>query len=343
MGRLTISNITNNEPWPNKAEAEAHFTQSELFGQWQIERGFKVRRLVLKDNDRPILWWQALTAPLIRRHTQIYIPHGPIVLDPSDLNPTVIKLFKEELFKLAREDKAVFVRLDPQIKDWTKSALNKNGFKTAPAFAAHSTLTQPRYEWIMDLIGSETDWFNRMSKDTRYSIRTAQKRGTVTEIINENLTSELNNFYQLVLETSKRNNFRLHPKSYYEKVLSETSRNQSGFIVKASFNGIPLVMNLITTGSPTALHVFGGSTTVHRDQLASYLAHWAGFIEAKRQGATTYSFGGISFGEDQNPSWVDLTAFKQKFPGHIKDYGPLYDLPISRLWYYAYVTAKKFR
>ncbi len=321
------------------ANLGAHFTQSSLYRSWQEKRNFEVERFVLKQNNEPLLFFQTITAPLAFGKNQIYIPHGPIALQ-ENITPEIIRELKTSLKQIARVRRAIFVRFDP---DQKISKMFNKYFTLSPKLAYHSTLTQPRYEWVMDISNDEKNLLEKLPKDTRYSIRTSQQRGAKVDIITENFANYLPDFCKLLDETGQRNGFRPHPSSYYELVLNQTEKSKEGFLVVVSFEEKPLVINLVTIFGSTALHVFGGSSSDHRNKLPSYLAHWAGFIEAKKRGATTYSFGGVSYGEDQKATWTDLTAFKKNFPGEARDFGHLYDLPISYLWYYLYILGKIFR
>ncbi len=324
--------------YDNKLTAHGtHFTQSSLYRQWQEDRGFTVERFVLKENEQPVLFFQTITAPLIFGKNQLYIPHGPVALI-NEISLEAIAEFKKSLQNIAKIRRAIFVRFDPKTPD-----LFDQMFGRAPRLAYHSTLTQPRYEWILDISATTEKLFDTLPKDTRYSIRTSERRGAEVKTVTENFSVYLEDFYRLLEATAARNNFRPHPRAYYQKVLAETEKAKGGFLVVSSFDGQPLTINLVTIFGATALHIFGGSSSEHRDKLPSYLAHWAGFKEAKRRGATKYSFGGISHGEDQKENWADITAFKKNFPGTVMDFGPLYDFPISRLWYYLYILGKLIR
>ncbi|MEK7136099.1 MAG: peptidoglycan bridge formation glycyltransferase FemA/FemB family protein [Patescibacteria group bacterium] len=339
MSNFTINAVEGPLYDDELATHGAHFTQSSLYRLWQEDRGFTVERFVIKDNEKPILFFQAISAPLFLGKKQMYLPHGPVSLT-ANISPALVLAYKKFLLDIAKVRRAIFVRFDPSLEITTNFHQH---FSLAPQLAYHSTLTQPRYEWILDISGTEEKLFASLPKDTRYSIRTAERRGAETKIEVENFLSYLATFYELMTETADRNGFRLHPKSYYEKVFIESEKNRKGFLVIVSFAEQPLVINLITIFGTTALHVFGGSSSAQRDKLPSYLAHWTGFLASRSRGALNYSFGGVAHNEDKKESWIDLTAFKKNFPGVVTDFGPIYDLPISRLWYYLYILGKIFR
>ncbi len=317
-----------------------HFTQSFLYKKWQEKRsGVEVCRFILAKNDQPQFFFQGLISPLIGSTKQMYIPHGPIVLCDNIDEETINSLIKE-LRVWARKQKIAFIRFDPQGLHHKILHFLKHKIKPSPENGYHTVLVQPRFEWVTNIKKSEDELISQLQKNTRYSIRSAQSRGTKVKIINSNLNSHFDIFYNLLRETSIRGNFRLHPENYYRHVLKMTEEYNQGFLVLAEFEKEILVANLITIYGQTALHVFGGSTDRHRDKFPTYLAHWHGFLESQNRGANSYSFGGISPENKTNDSWQNITAFKKQFAGEIKDFGQLLDLPILPFWYYLYTIKK---
>ena len=342
MSKYSLTNISSSLYDKEVAKIGGHFTQSALYYNWQSTTTTIPERFIFSTGDVPKVFMQIFTSPLVGHKNQIHIPHGPIFLT-DDITTEEIKNLKEKLRDLAEARQAVFVRLDPQnIAESDLEYLTEN-LKPTPPESSHTTHTQPRLEWRTDISVSEEKIFSSQSKKTRYAIRTAEKRDSVTKIISQNLISHLDTFYDLLKETAERGQFSLHPKSYYENVLIETEKSGSGFLVISSYDSKALVVNLITLYGNGAYHVFGGSSSTHRDQLATYLAHWAGFVESKKRGSSFYNFGGIS--DDTTPieSWANITYFKRQFAGEAYDLGPTYDLILLPFWYYLYTIRKKLK
>src|SRR3989344_9170913 len=104
-----------------------------------------------------------------------------------------------------------------------------------------------------------------MNPKTRYNIGLAERKGVETYVVKENLANHADDFYNLLLETAERDNFYLHPKSYYEAILKNCEENKNGFLVAAKFKDKLLGMNLVTTFPKTAFFLFGGSSSQHRN------------------------------------------------------------------------------
>ncbi len=316
-----------------------HLTQSFLYNLWQKERpGVKVERLILQKQTKPQIFLQILTTPLAGGKKQAFIPHGPIVLT-KNTNQESVEALVFYLKQYSQKNNIAFIRFNPQF--FTPEALRNIKRKThpTPKKGYYSVLSQPRYEWVVDISKPETELLNSLNKNTRYSIRTATKRGTTTKIISNNLSQYFPEFYRLMEETANRANFKLHPKKYYQHIFNSLNNQKNGFLVVSEFKQEILAINLIVVYGGTALFVFGASSSSYREQFSTYLAHWIGFLESARLGAKYYSFGGVSHGTDL--SWQNVSHFKKQFTGLIKDFGPTFDLVISPFWYYLYIIKKK--
>lgn len=340
MNDFTFRVLEDNEYDTEINNLSGHFTQSFLYKKWQEKRtGVEVYRFILNKNDQAQFFFQSLVGTLTGSTKQMYIPHGPIALS-DNIDEETINSFIKELRVWAKKNKIAFIRFDPQGLNHKILHFLKHKIKASPENGYHTVLAQPRFEWITDIKKNEEELISTLPKNTRYSIRSAQSRGTKIKIINSNLDSYFDIFYNLLRETSLRGHFKLHPENYYRHILQTTEEFNQGFLVLAEFEDEVLAANLITIYGQTALHVFGGSSEHHRDKFPTYLAHWHGFLESQKRGAASYSFGGISSDDKNNDSWKNITAFKKQFTGEIKDFGQLLDLPTLPFWYYLYKIKK---
>ena len=122
--------------------------------------------------------------------TLCYITRGPVM----DWHSKELVLFTLNALKqLAKKHHAIVLRFDPNVvyktydiheKDLDHDPMNEDVIETIQSFGAvHKGFTkrieeatQPRYNVIMHM---EEDWQNHLAKNTRQSIRTAEKRGAV--------------------------------------------------------------------------------------------------------------------------------------------------------------------
>ena len=320
---------------PNTIHAGMPFTQQALYGNWQKQLGRKVERYIGEYNDTIIAYFQVITYPLIKGKTYLYIPYGPVITDTS---PEFMAFFKVEIERMARESHAVFVRLDftPAIPDDVLVTY----FSRAPLYTYHSAYFQPRYEWFLDLTQPEDEILKMMHEKTRYSVRLADRKGIVSEIITSNFQTYFEPFYTLMAETATRNGFHLHEKEYYQHIFENLPTLTDSYLSVASFEGKILAIDLVIVSGGIANYVFGGSSTEERNRMPTYAAQWKAIVQAKKVGCTTYNFGGVAPVGNMYKGWEGLTIFKQKFGGYEVRHSDFYDAVIQPFWYHLYNARK---
>lgn len=323
---------------------DAPFTQAWFFGEWQKAMGRKVRRFEIRNNTEIFGFFQAVIYPLVFSNNFIYVPHGPILMRNS--NEEFLKKFKEEMMRIVKEENAIFARFDFYSHNpnyGSEENLSKY-FKKVSTYAYRSSYFQPKFEWIIDLKKSEEEILNNMHPKTRYNINLARKRGIKIEIINENMNKYFYDFFRLSEETAKRDNFKLHPKFYYQNIFGKCDENKNAFLSVAEYNNKILAINLIFLFGNIAYFMHGGSSGEYKNLMFSYLAHWGGILEAKRRGFKIYNFGAIDgkFSAQGGPTsgWEGISRFKKGFSGELLEYADSYDIVLKPCWYYLYILRK---
>lgn len=328
METLQIREIEESQDFnSNTLFQEIPFTQMPFYGTWQEALGRKVRSFVIEDGE-PVAYFQIVKYPLIGSRSYLYIPYGPMVKEYSD---ELLLFIKKELKRIAKEEQAVFVRVDftPASEDIAKF------FKKAPGYTYHSAYFQPRLEWVLDLEGSEEEMLMARKKKTRYSIRLGEHEGIKIEFVEENFKDYFEDFYRLMSETAERNGFSLHVKDYYKSIF-ENLKSEYAYLVLAKDGDKVLVVNLIIISGQTANYVFGASSREEDKKMPAYLAQWKSIMKAKERGCRVYSFGGVSDKEGKYHGWEGLTLFKKKFGGRELKHGDFFDLVVNPFWYNLY-------
>ncbi len=313
------------------------FTQANFYGEWQKASGRKVREFVVLKGEDSFSYLQAIEYPLMLGKKFVYIPYGPLVKTYSD---SLISFIRENLKQIYSKD-AVFVRFDffPKPEDESLVFVAKR-FIRVPKFAQNSAMFQPRLEWVLSLDGSEDEILSGMHKNTRYSIRIAEKNNVQSEIIKEDLDKHFEIFYELMQKTAKRNGFSLHVKDYYKTVFESINKNRNGFLILSKIKEKVVVAELFVICCDTVTYLFAGSSDEERGACPTYSAQWTAIRYAKSLGLNYYSFGGIAEEGDRKSGWHGLTSFKRKFGGMEVRHADFYDLIINPIWYVAYFVRK---
>lgn len=288
------------------------FLHSYEWGEFQEKLGRKIWRLKSENSAA-----QLIKMPLLFGKSYLYCPRGPIAA--QELRITNKELGEEgilkEIVNLAKKENSLFIRLEPTFE------FRVSGFKFQAARAV-----QPACTLILNLEKSEEKLLSEMHEKTRYNIRLAQKKGVKILI-----SKDFEILWQLLSETAKRDNFRPHPKNYYETMLKENLVQM--FIVE--YNGKPLAGALVNFFNNAATYLHGASSSEERQVMAPHLLHWEIIKYAKSRGSQFYDWWGIDA-----PGWEGISRFKRGFGGEKICYPGAFDLPINKFWYKLYKLAR---
>jgi lipid II:glycine glycyltransferase (peptidoglycan interpeptide bridge formation enzyme) len=211
-----------------------------------------------------------------------------------------------------RDQKAVFVRFEPNAAQWSGA-----GKRTISI--------QPAKTIILDLTLSETELLAGMHQKTRYNIRLAEKKGVKIIIDNHRLAD----FLALLHQTTERDNFSAHDDNYY-RTLANFDPNFIQLIL-AEYEGRIIAGGLFCFCSPTAVYLHGASANEFRNIMAPYLLQWAAIKKARELGFKYYDFYGIDA-----LKWPGVTRFKEGFGGEEINYAGTFDLVLRPVWYFIY-------
>jgi len=332
--------LKDNESFePSLLAKNVPFTQAKFYGDWQKFFKRTVKRYVVTKKGETVAYFQLIKYPLISNKNYLYIPYGPITKDLSD---EFLKELKTELTKIAKQMNAVFVRLDfisPRVDlDVSRPTLAQT-FKIAPSYTYHSAYFQPRVEWFLKLDKKEDGLYEAMHENTRYSIRLAERKQAITEIVTNDFNKYLEPFYELMTITSKRNGFSLHPKEYYRSVFQNLN-SENAFLAIARFGEKILAIDLIIIYDKVANYVFACSSNEERNRAPTYSAIWKAIKYSKELGCDYFNFGGISTDDQPNKGWEGLTSFKKKFGGEEIRRSSFYDVVVNPMIYFLYNSRK---
>lgn len=319
---MEIIEIKEKDRWDSFAkEGKFSFLQSWQWGEFQKRAGFEVLRLAVGEGRDLFEAAQVIKYPLPFGKNYYYFPRC------NFFNPERLKYF---LDYLAKDRRSVFARLEPDFEDgagWENLIKNIGLKKSVKSF-------QPNETAILNIAGSPDDILAAMKPKTRYNIRLAGKNGVNARVGKGAEDFEV--FWRLAEETSRRDGFFLHSRSYYRKLLDGSDGDFENILLIAGFPGQDLAVGVINFFQNRATYLYGGSGGKHREAMAPYLLQWRAILEAKKRGCLSYDFYGIS--EDK---WPGITRFKLGFGGEIVKYAGSWDYVLRPIWYAAYKFGRK--
>ncbi len=317
------------EEWNSLAVSlGASFVQSFEYGQSQESVGRKIERRIVSQGgkDRGIIFLVFYKA--FSTHTFGYCPHGPILDEGEDLFKEVVS----EIKKIAKIHNAFFVRIE------SKNKYKISGLSLSPKFSQTGASFQPSLDWILKIEKPEDKLLFEMDQNARYSIKHALKNG-VEVTVSKPSKEQTDVLFSLMEETSKRNDFGLHDKKYYESIFNSLNEKNS-FFVTTRKDGVVVSSALILIFGKIAMYLFGGSSSVDRKVSASYLGQWSAIQEAKKMGAEIYNFGAVSNEKGIPKEFKGITMFKKKFGGEYFYHGDFYDIVLKRSLYSLFLLRK---
>lgn len=258
--------------------------------------------------------------PLPRGLCWLYCNRGP-----SSTNN--LETFLEEVKKIAKKEKAVFLRIEPPLnkeeaREYEKIA-KKLKFKTA--HASH----QPECTLIIDLTKSEEEILKDMKQKGRYNIRLAEKKGVK---IKE--SKDAKQFYEILKETTQRDGFTPHDKDFYQMMIDTLEPAGKVKLYMAKYQGQEIAGLIATFHEDTATYYYGASSNQNRNVMAPYLLQWHTIREAKKAGFKKYDFLGIAPPDSKNHPWEGVTSFKKKFGGETVEYVKAKEFIFKPFWYW---------
>ena len=252
-----------------------HILQAYEWGELKSHFGWNPFRV-----EHNGLHTQILFRGLPFGYTIAYIPKCSINLQ----NYT----FWNEIDIFCKTKKSIFLKIEPDyfVESTGTEVANDNFIK--------GRSVQPRRTIEIDLGGNENNWLERMKSKTRYNIRLAIKKDIKVE-----LSDDVTNFYQLMLDTSTRDKFGVHSRDYYQFAFDLFKDTNKVALFMAYFEGKPLAGLMVYKLGNRSWYFYGASNNEERNRMPTYLLQFEAMKWAKLNGCDTYDLWGIPDEEEE--------------------------------------------
>ncbi|MFA5961348.1 MAG: peptidoglycan bridge formation glycyltransferase FemA/FemB family protein [Parcubacteria group bacterium] len=343
------------------------FLQSEVWRQFQESVGRKTFHLSSENFWANIIFHKL---PVVGKY--FYVPRGPEVKsEPGSGAPEPGSDFGE-LIKLAKENNAGWIRIDPETEELLEAIRKNINYKIAKA--PHDM--QPKELYVIDIAKSEEELLAEMKAKTRYNIKLSQKHNVLVKVIsnfqfpisnkfsnpNDQIKEKkyIEEFLRLTGVMARRQGIVAHPENYYRQMLEIIPGDNLKLYV-AQYEGKIIAANLVVFYGETCIYLHGASDDNFRNVMAPYLLQWRQICDAKKAGCMRYDFGGIktvnsepayakaSAGEQETVNgkntWSGITKFKLGFaPKTLPTVFPgSYDIIINPVKYWLYRFIQKVK
>lgn len=274
----------------------------------------------------------------------LYCPYGPIADDKSGLKKAL-----KSLKALAKERRAIFIRIEPQLK-LTRESLQSLA-SSLDLSAKKSKDLSPAETWILNLphvtienplesgelkaiLPSRLLRYYKNHQKSGLTIKTSKNPADIAHLLTlqKALASQKNisTFSSHYLETELKQPFATLYLVNYQN--PETKKSE---IVAAG---------LVFDDQNTRYNLQGAQSEQGRKLHATGILTIRLIEDAVKSGKTTFDFWGIApDNAPKNHPWAGFTAFKKTFAGHEKCYSGTYDLILTPIKYKLYQLTRTIR
>lgn len=247
------------------------------------------------------------------------------------------KINEEKLINLCKLQNCVFVQLET--------------FHTSP-LAPLLTWEGKFKEWyykkfitphtaIIDLSKTEEEILANMKPKWRYNINLASKKWV--KVFEVSKTEEnIQIFYDLILETTFRDNFSGNTLEYYKNFLEIIPESK---LIFTKFENKILSAGIFVFDKEVSIYYYWASTSdkKYRNLMAPYLMQWFAIKQAKSIWSQYYDFLWVASPWDGNSSLVWVTDFKLKFAPNVRKVSESYIFINKKLLYFFFQIVKKIK
>jgi peptidoglycan pentaglycine glycine transferase (the first glycine) len=318
---MQLSQVTDEKQWNTLVDEHpfGHPLQLWQWGELKAGTGWRPFRLMIKRENDVIGAAQMLLWPIPRTGRFVaYVPRGPLV-DPESPDADLVL---GELQKFAREQRALFLTLEP---DWKAYKFPQGWRKSRQPILMPKTL-------VIDLNTSEDEILGAMKHKTRQYIR---KSAQSVKIIRAKGDGQLDDFWRIYSDTAQRAGFALHNREYYQELWNGFGKHN--YLYYALVDGKAVAFLWLAAAGEIAFELYGGMVAEGQEERANYTLKWEAIRAMKNEGYKRYDFNGRL--------GAGVTQFKLGFGGEELDLVGSYDRPFSHgvyaLWRGAYPALKQ--
>lgn len=258
---------------------DGHLLQSWEWGAFKSEHGWTPERVAVAGATP-----RAMAQVLFRHKGPFsigYVPRGPAVAD-GDLEAS--RLLLDQIDEVAKRHRALYVMIET---DKSIGGFNEHALPVIEPGPPH---IQPGRTVKVPLVDDDT-LLAGMHQKTRYSVRLAPRKGvTVDQHVGDDVAA-LDEFYRMMLETSKRNEFGIHTAEYYGSFL--THFGDRAMLLIARVDGHPAAGVIAARFGDDAIYMYGASDTEYRSLGAAFNLQFRAMQWGREQGAKEYDLWGI--------------------------------------------------
>ena len=252
-----IENVNENEYRKFLENNESHFMQTIEFGEIRRNKNYIPHLVGMKDKDKLVCTALLLEKKLPKGYIYYYVPRG-YTIDYN--NHELLKEFTKYLLNYCKKNKAIFLKIDPGIKRYTIDLdgnkidgedntnlityLKSIGYKHM-GFNLGFENYEPRFTFRVNIDKPMEEVYKCFHATTR---KVLNKGNQYNLRIYKGTEKDINDFYETMIETAKREGIIQAKVKYYEdfyKIFHKSNMSDL-YLAKVSINNLKnLFSNLI--------------------------------------------------------------------------------------------------
>lgn len=314
-----------------------HPLQSWEWGEFRKKTGIKVERAGFFENGVLKRGVQVTfhPLPLLSGQTLGYFPKG---CAPDDEQLSTLR-------QLGKKNNALFVKMEPDVGFTTGThqterdqaidyLLDQGAVPGRPLFT--------RFTFQLDLTKTEEELFANLQSKTRYNIRLAIKKGV--QIFENTSLEGMNQYLEILAETTKRQGFYAHSPSYFKTMWEELGQSKMLRIFNAVYQDTVVASWIMFVFNGRLYYPYGASRSQYREVMASNLLMWEMIKFGQKEGCTVFDmWGSLGPEPDEKDPWYGFHRFKSGYGGDLIEFIGTYDLVLNPPLYKIFTIADTAR
>ncbi len=314
---ITISEIADREQWNGflTSQPRGHLLQSFEWGELYTYLGARVFRLGALQDGRIVGALSLTVAPVPLPvpglyWNWLYGSRGPTV---ETLTSPALPALIECVQKIARAERAIVLRLEPNIADddpdehvWI-DAYQKLGFHANPN-AVHG-----RRSWVLDIRPDAEKLLADFKTTWRQNVRVAERKGVI--IREATSDADFDTYYDLLKLTSDRDAFFIHRKDYHRQILRHFASRGDAVLYLAEHEGEAIAAKMLIRFGDWCWDIFGASSNHKRNLKPTYLLQFRCIEWAKTKGCSYFDFRTIPEILEPGEEMWSVYEYKKGFGG----------------------------
>lgn len=315
------------------AHPQGGLLQQSGWGALKSGFGWRARRLAVCDERGRLLAGASLLLRPRYGLSVAYTPRGPLLAG----EPIVDQLLLTGLTRVARQARAVLLRLEPALSEAEPQAAALHSWLLLQGLRPVASI-QPRSSIHVDLTRSEETILASCSKGHRADIRRAARAGLRVRV---GETVDLATFQALMESTGVRAGFGVHSAAYYRAAWQHFQPRAR--LLLAEQDEQVVAAHLVFADAQAGLYLYSGADEAGLRTGANHLLAWEALRWARGLGCAHYDLWGIpdALGRAAVAPTAEARAvleaaaasdplfgvyrFKKGFGGHVLRYMPAYD------------------